>query len=225
MKVALLSVLVFRINSHDGFVVCSLYPLTQRTCLGLVREHILWAYSNLMSFTPAWHPDHKNYKISSKGLWNHNFKVLPSLLHEEMQPDITHSSEKDEKDTKQRDIRPPEWLGNKYEHSDHHTWSIIELTCALRPNVDKIVAAGTSSSTPYLTSFNCRYLNSFTARASNAAWKKEIVCNHWNATGTVSRLIKRPVNMRLYREVFFSKNVTQIPNKRTWTTWPRSRPD
>lgn len=45
--------------------------------------------------------------------------------------------------------------------------------------------------------FSWRYLSSLTAKASNAAWKNEIVCNHWSATGTVFLLISKPVNRRL----------------------------
>jgi len=33
--------------------------------------------------------------------------ILPPLFHKEMQPDIAHRSEKDEKHAKQRNIRPP----------------------------------------------------------------------------------------------------------------------
>jgi len=69
--------------------------------------------------------------------------------------------------------------------------------CARRPNVDRIVAAGTSSSTPYLSSFNCRKRSSLTASASKAAWKNDTVCNHCNQGLTFDRLIKRPVNNRL----------------------------
>ena len=35
--------------------------------------------------------------------------------------------------------------------------------------------------------------------ASNAAWKNETVCSHWNITGTDLRLINSPVNSRLRR--------------------------
>jgi len=69
---------------------------------------------------------------------------------------------------------------------------------ALRPNVDRIVAAGTSNSTPYLCSLRDKYLSSFTASASKAAWKNDIVCRNCNRGVTVSRLISRPVNNRLY---------------------------
>lgn len=90
----------------------------------------------------------------------------------------------------------------------------LSLTWALRPNIERMVAAGTSNSTPYwsehvrrqkklvtditLISFNCRYLSSFTASASKAAWKNETVCNHWKAGVTVSLLIRRPVKRRLW---------------------------
>jgi hypothetical protein len=49
-----------------------------------------------------------------------------------------------------------------------------------------------------LNSFNCRYRNSFTARASKAAWKKEMVCKNWKAGITVARLMSRPVNSKLF---------------------------
>ena len=46
-------------------------------------------------------------------------------------------------------------------------------------------------------SFSCKYFNSFTARASYAAWKNELVSNHCNDGPRISLLINNPVNNRL----------------------------
>lgn len=48
-----------------------------------------------------------------------------------------------------------------------------------------------------LVSFSCKYRSSFTARASNAAWKNEKLCTQPTHGETVSRLIKRPANNKL----------------------------
>ena len=53
--------------------------------------------------------------------------------------------------------------------------------------------------TPYFSSCSCRYRSSFTASASNAAWKNEMVCSHWKSAGTDLRLMSSPVNRRLAR--------------------------
>ena len=74
---------------------------------------------------------------------------------------------------------------------------MARLTPALRPNVERMAAAGTSMLTPYFSSCSWRYLSSFTASASNAAWKNEMVCSHWKNSGTVFRLMSRPVKSKL----------------------------
>lgn len=45
--------------------------------------------------------------------------------------------------------------------------------------------------------FSCRYRNSLTAKASNAAWKNETVCNHCSHDATLSLLISKPVKSKL----------------------------
>jgi len=59
-------------------------------------------------------------------------------------------------------------------------------------------------STWKMEDYSCRKRSLLTASDLNAAWKKEMVCNHCNQGLTFDRLIKRPVNNRL-------NNMTIVP--------------
>lgn len=99
------------------------------------------------------------------------------------------------------------------------------LTDARKPKVDRMLAAGTSSSIPYLTSCSLRYRSSLTAIASKPAWKNEIVNSHCRKLGIESLLINRPVNSRLspfYQPLFSPQraegrthlnSMTNVPTK------------
>lgn len=72
----------------------------------------------------------------------------PPLLNEEVEDYITGKGESYKEDPKKGYIRPPERLVSK-----RLAYALIILTtihtCARRPKIERIVAAGTSNSTPY----------------------------------------------------------------------------
>ena len=118
-----------------------------------------------------------------------------------MQDEIARDGESAKEDPEQRDVWPPERLSKADPSAltprTLNVHGMMRLTPALRPNVERMAAAGTSMLTPYFSSCSWRYLSSFTASASNAAWKNEMVCSHWKNSGTVFRLMSRPVNSKL----------------------------
>ena len=158
----------------------------------------------------------------------------PLLLHEIVQSDITSWSEQNKKDSQQRNVRPPEWLDKQrwtsrwiqdretgdYLSSQPKHWQNSSSRKIKLDSILKIqhMSNGIPTSVYKLTliSFNCKYRSSFTASASNAAWKNEIVCSHWNAGITLSRLINKPVNNRLLAWYIISQTNIKKKKPQTW---------
>jgi hypothetical protein len=67
-----------------------------------------------------------------------------------MQHQVTGGGKKHEEDPEKRNIRPPERLKRTYQQTTTTSEYIYIYTSARSPKIERIVAAGTSNSTPYL---------------------------------------------------------------------------